>query len=136
MLLERRKFMKKIVATRCLSILFLFFVITTFSDTTVFAASDSDYLFSCESNNAWVLKKSTRKLMLVNFEKTNYIWKSKVITIPDEFNLNECTIEAVGRRGTSVFIFDKSSGLITLFSADDDGSIMTFQIGNLKEDLK
>jgi len=82
------------------------------------------------------LKKSTRKLILVNFEKTNYIWKSKVITIPVEFNLNECTIKAVGLRGTSVFLFDKASGLITLFSADDDGSIKTFLVGNIKEDLK
>ena len=128
--------MKKIIVLRCFVILFSFFVIVAFSNTTVFAEADGDYLSSSESNNTWVLKKSTRKLMLVNFEKTDYIWKSKVVTIPDEFNLNECTIKAVGRRGTSVFIFDKSSSLITLFSADDDGSIVTFLIGNLKEDLK
>ena len=128
--------MKKIIVLRCFVILFSFCVIVAFSNTTVFAEADGDYLSSSESNNTWVLKKSTRKLMLVNFEKTDYIWKSKVVTIPDEFNLNECTIKAVGRRGTSVFIFDKSSSLITLFSADDDGSIVTFLIGNLKEDLK
>ena len=128
--------MKKIIALMCFFTLFSFFAIETFSGTTVFAETGSDYLFSSQSNNTWILKKSTRKLILVNFEKTNYIWKSKVITIPVEFNLNECTIKAVGLRGTSVFLFDKSSGLITLFSADDDGSIKTFLVGNIKEDLK
>ena len=116
--------------------LFSFFAIVTFSATTVFAETGSDYLFSSQSNNTWVVKKSTRKLILVNFEKTDRIWKSKITTIPVEFNLNECIIKAVGIRGTSAFLFDKSSGLITLFSADDDGSIKTFLVGNLKEDLK
>jgi hypothetical protein len=59
----------------------------------------------------------------------------KNTTIPVEFNLNKCIIKAVGIRGTSAFLFDKSSGSITLFSADDD-SIKTFLVGNLKEDLK
>ena len=82
------------------------------------------------------MKKSTRKLILVNFEKTDHIWKSKVITIPDEFNLNKCIITAVGIRGTSVFLFDKFSSLITLFSAGADGSIKTYLVGDLKEELK
>ena len=128
--------MKKIVATMWFFILFSFFAIVTFSNTTVFAESGSDYLFSSKSNNTWILNKLTRKLILVNFEKADNIWKSKVISIPGEFNLNECTIEAVGMRGTSVFLIDMSSSLITLFSAEDDGSIKTFLVGNLKEDLK
>ena len=128
--------MKKIVATMCFFTLFSFFAIVTFSNTTVFAETGNDYLFSSKSNNTWILKKSTRKLILVNFEKTDHIWKSKVISIPGEFNLNECVIKAVGLRGTSVFLIDMSSSLITLFSAEDDGSFKTFLVGNLKEDLK
>lgn len=127
--------MKKIIAA--LSFFTLFWVIAygTYG-TTVFAETDSDYLYSSKSNNTWILKKSTRKLILVNFEKADHIWKSKVIIIPDEFNLNKCIITAVGIRGTSVFLFDKSSSLITLFSAGADGSIKTYLVGDLKEDLK
>jgi hypothetical protein len=128
--------MKKTITIMAYFTLFSFFTIAVFSGTIAFAETGSDYLFSSQSNNTWVLKKSTRKLILVNFEKTDHIWKSKIITIPVEFNLNECVIKAVGIRGTSAFLFDKSSGLITLFSADDDGSIKTFLVGNLKEDLK
>ncbi len=73
---------------------------------------------------------------LVSFEKKNRIWKSNAITIPEEFNINESIITAVGMRGTSVFLFDKSSGLITLYSAGDDGKIMTYITDNLKEELK
>jgi hypothetical protein len=75
-------------------------------------------------------------MILVNFEKTDKIWKSDIITIPDRFNLDKCVITAVGMRGTSVFLFDKSSSLITLFSANDDGSIKTYLVGDIKEDLK
>jgi hypothetical protein len=38
--------------------------------------------------------------------------------------------------GNSVFLFDKSSSLITLFSANDDGSIKACLAGDRKEDLK
>jgi hypothetical protein len=120
----------------CFFILFAFLTIGIFSSTPAAAESDSDYLFSSQSNNTWVLHKSTRKMILVNFEKADNIWKSDIITIPDGFNLDKCVITAVGIRGTSVFLFDKSSSFITLFSAKDDGSIKAFPVGELKEDLK
>ena len=128
--------MKKIIAFMCSFMLFTFLAIGTFSSTPASAESDEDYLFSSQSNNTWILQKSTRKMILVSFEKTNQIWKSNVVTIPGEFNLDKCVITAVGMRGTSVFLFDRSSSLITLFSANDDGSIKTYLAGDLKDDLK
>jgi hypothetical protein len=128
--------MKKSIAGICFFILFAFLAIGTFTSAPANAGTDSDYLFSSKSNNTWILQKTTRKMILVNFEKTDRIWKSDVITIPDEFNLDNCVITAVGMRGTSVFLFDESSSLITLFSANDDGSIKTYLAGELKEDLK
>ena len=100
------------------------------------ADTDSDYLFSSLSNNTWVLQKSTRKLILVSFEKSEKIWKSEVVTIPAEFNLDRCAVTAVGMRGTSVFLFDQSSSRMTLYSAADDGSIKTYPTIDLKDDLK
>ena len=128
--------MKKAFTVIISCFLVSFIAVTVFPVNTAFAESDNDYLFSSKSNNTWVLKKSTRKMVLVNFEKKNQLWKSKVITIPEEFNVNECIITAVGMRGTTVSLFDASSGLLTLYSAGDDGSIKTYLTGSLKEDLK
>lgn len=128
--------MKKSITTTCFLILLAFLAIGTFSSAPAIAETDSDYLFSSQSNNTWVLHKSTRKMILVNFEKKDKIWKSDTITIPDGFNIDKCVITAVGIRGTSVFLIDTSSSLITLFSANDDGSIKAYPVGNLKEDLK
>jgi hypothetical protein len=78
----------------CFFILFAFLAIGTLISASATAGTDSDYLFSFKSNNTWILQKSTRKMILVNFEKTDQIWKSDVITIPDGFNLDNCVITA------------------------------------------
>jgi hypothetical protein len=128
--------MKKSITGICFFILLAVLAVGSFSIAPANAETDSDYLFSSQSNNTWILQKSTRKMILVSFEKNDNIWKSEVITIPDVFDLGKCIITAVGMRGTSVFLFDKSSSLITLFSANDDGSIKSYLTGDLKEDLK
>jgi len=128
--------MKRTVATLCFFILFAVFAFGTFSAAPASAEPDGDYLVSSLSNNTWVLHKSTRKMLLVSFEKSENIWKSEVVTIPAEFNLDKCVVTAVGMRGTSVFLFDTSSSLITLFSADDKGKVKAYPVGDLKEDLK
>ena len=55
-------------------------------------AEEGNFLFSSVSNNTWVIDKSTRQLILVNFEESETVWKSQPITIPEGFNLNECKL--------------------------------------------
>ena len=55
-------------------------------------AEEGDFLFSAISNNTWVLDKSSRQLILVNFEDSEKVWKSQPITIPEGFNLNGCRL--------------------------------------------
>ena len=99
-------------------------------------AEEGNFLFSSISNNTWALDKSTRQLILVNFEKPDQVWKSNPIIIPDSFDLSACRLEAVGVRGTAVFLLDTSGGLVTFYDAKDDGSIKAFKVVNIKEALK
>ena len=99
-------------------------------------AEEGGFLFSSMSNNTWALDKSARQLILFNFEKPNKIWKSNPVTIPDTFDLGSCRLEAVGVRGTSVFLLDSSGGQITFYDAQDDGSVKAFKVVNIKESLK
>ena len=97
--------------------------------------AENDFLFSPMSNSIWVLKKSTRKLIFIQFQKKEEIWKSNAILIPPEFNPNECGLFAVGSRGTAVHLYDKSSGLITFYDVEKDHSVRTFPIVNTSGDL-
>ncbi len=99
-------------------------------------AEDGNFIFSSFSNNTWAIEKSTRKLILIHFEGPKETWKSKPITIPESFDLNHSQLMAVGARGTSVFLYDPNAGLVTLFDANDDGSIVTFEIVNIQESVK
>jgi len=101
-----------------------------------FAESESNLIFSAESNSIWVLNTSTKKLIFVQFEEPDKVWKSNQITVPIDFNLDKCVIKAVGARGTSVFLFDKSSGMTTLYKVQKDHSIEAFQNVNIGADLK
>jgi hypothetical protein len=99
-------------------------------------AEEGSFLFSSISNNTWVLDKSSRQLILVNFEKPDQVWKSDPVTIPVNFDLSACQLEAVGIRGTAVFLIDTSAGLVTFYDAKDDGSVKVFKVVNIKELLK
>lgn len=99
-------------------------------------AEDGKFIFSSVSNNTWAIEKSTRKLILIHFEGPKETWKSKPFTIPEGFDLNHCRLKAVGARGTSAFLYDSNAGLVTLFDANDDGSIVTFEIVNVHESVK
>jgi len=73
---------------------------------------------------------------LIHYEAPQHTWKSKPVTIPEEFNLNDCDLRAVGVRGAAAFLTDKSSGLITFFDAQDNGTVVEFKVVNIKEELK
>ena len=99
-------------------------------------AEEGNFLFSSISNNTWALDKSTRQLILFNFEKPDQVWKSNPIIIPDTFDLSACRLEAVGVRGSAVFLLDTSGGQITFYDAQHDGSVKAFKVVNIKESLK
>ena len=99
-------------------------------------AGEGKFLFSSVSNNTWAIEKSTRKLILIHFDGPKEIWKSKPVTIPESFDLNHSQLKAVGARGTSAFLYDPNAGLVTLFDADDNGTIVTFEIVNVHESVK
>lgn len=99
-------------------------------------AGEVNFLYSSVSNNTWAIDKSTRQLILIHYEAPQHTWKSKPVIIPAEFNLNDCDLKAVGIRGTAAFLTDKSSGLITFFDAQDDGTVVEFKVVNIKDELK
>ena len=101
-----------------------------------FAESEGNLIFSAESNSIWVLNTSTKKLIFVQFEEPAKVWKSNLITVPTDFNLDKCVLQAVGVRGTSVFLFDKSSGMTSLYKVKNDHSIETYLVVNIGGDLK
>ena len=127
--------MRKIIIMTGIWVLLISAVIQTGRNQVAWA-EEGNFLFSSISNNTWVLDKSTRQLILFNFEKSDEIWKSQPLIIPEGFTLNECKLKAVGVRGTSVFLSDTSSGLLTFYNARKNGIIMKFKVVNIKEELK
>jgi hypothetical protein len=68
------------------------------------SAQDNDnFVFSASSNSTWVLDKTTKKLIYMQFLKEDMVWKSKTVIIPEAVNLRESKLEAVGARGTGLF---------------------------------
>ena len=100
------------------------------------AESQGNFIFSALSNSIWVLNKSTRKMIFVQFKKPGTIWKSNQVTVPVDFNLDKCALKAVGGRGTSVFLYDKSSAMTTFYQVNKDHSVNEFKVVNIGEDLK
>jgi hypothetical protein len=128
--------MKKLIGLIAAFTLFLLCLSSLNFMNVAFAESESDLIFSAESNSIWVLNTSTKKLIFVQFEEPDKVWKSNQITVPIDFNLDKCVLKAVGARGTSVFLFDKSSGMTTLYKVKNDHSVAAFQNVNIGVDLK
>ncbi len=105
------------------------------SGTQAVRADEDNFLFSSVSNNTWSLDKSTRQLILIHNEAPQHIWKSKPVTLPEGFNVNDRQIKAVSARGTSAFVCNKSSGLITFYDAKNNGTLVPFKVVNIKDEL-
>jgi len=125
--------MKIAILKKCVIIMLAVFFISTLYSAPVMA--ESDLMFSAMSNSIWVLKKSTRKLIFIQFKSKTKTWKSNPIEVPQEFNLDECELVAVGSRGTSVHLYDKSSGLITLFDVAKNHTVTIFSVVNASNEL-
>ncbi len=108
----------------------MIFVLGALASDLAMAESESDYLFSAASNSIWVLKKLSRNLMFLQFQNPYKTWKSNIVVVPPDFNLNQSVLTSVGSRGTSVFLHDKSSGLVTLLNVKKDRSVVGYAVVN------
>ena len=128
--------MKKICVMAIVSITIIISILAIINQRDVYAAGEGSFLFSAESNSAWILDKNTRKLIYIQFKKPDKIWKSNTVVVPPEFILDRCIFKAVGGRGTSVFIHDPSTGMTTLYNVKKDHSIESFMVVDVSHDLK
>ncbi|HET56900.1 MAG TPA: hypothetical protein ENN35_00475 [Deltaproteobacteria bacterium] len=99
-----------------------------------FGEDGMDVMFATESNSVWILDKTTRNLMYFQYMEQD-VWKSNITSVPAEFNLEECDINAVGKRGTCLFICDKSQGLVVLFQALKDRSVIMYPLISARQEL-
>jgi len=93
---------------------------------TALAQNGEDLMVSFESNSGWVLSKETRKMMFFRYSDENVVWTTNPITLSNNIDLNNSTLDCVGSRGTAVFLFDRTSGLIHFFQALKNRSIMQY----------
>ena len=91
-----------------------------------YAESGEKFLTAGSYINIWVLNKETRKMIFVSFQDKNTLWKSQVVTIPSNFNLDKCSLSAAGGRGKAVFLHDSSSGMTTMFLAEKDRTVIQY----------
>jgi hypothetical protein len=118
---------------------FLFVIMVTMTTVNVspaFSGNDGNLLFSTESNSIWILDKAKKKLIYMRFVKPNEVWKSNPVPIPAEFNVEHCTIKALGRIGDYVFLIDKSQGLVTFFQVKSDHTVDGYIVVPVNEALK
>ncbi len=128
--------MKRLYTVVGVFTLLMMFVISTILVSVASAESKGGFIFSPLSNAIWVLNKSTRKMIFVQFKKPDKMWKSNQVTVPVNFNLDKCELNAVGGRGTSVFLYDKSSAMTTFYQVKSDHTVDQFMVINIGEDLK
>ena len=125
-------FRKLVIVGICVSCLFLI-AVPNVKDTGL-AESGDKYIVSVLSNGGWVLNKVSRKLMFFRYTDLEETWSTNPIVLPQGIDLNNCVLQAVGSRGTSVFLYDKSSHVIRLYQAIKNGS--TLDYGDLNLDTK
>ena len=103
---------------------------------TALAQNGADIMVSFQSNSGWILSKETRKMMFFRYTDDNIVWTTNPMTLSDNIDLNNSTFECVGSRGTAVFLFDRTSGIIHFFQALKDRSIMQYVDFSAKFHLK
>ena len=127
-------FRKLVIVGICVSCLF-FITVPNVKDTAL-AESGDKYIVSVLSNGGWALNKVSRKLMFFRYMDPQETWTTNPIVLPQGIDLNNCVLQAVGSRGTSVFLYDKSSHVIRLYKAIKDHSTLDYGGLNLDTKLK
>ena len=95
---------------------------------TGYTESGEKFLSAGSYINAWILNKETRKMMFVSFQEKDELWKSEVVTIPPNFDLDKCVLSAAGGRGKAVFLHDTLSGMTTMFLVENDHKVTQFMV--------
>ena len=127
-------FRKLVIVGICVSCLFLI-AVPNVKDTAL-AESGDKYIVSVTSNGGWALNKDSRKLMFFRYMDPQETWTTNPIVLPQDIDLNNCVLQAVGSRGTSVFLYDKSSHVIRLYKAIKNHSTLDYGGLNLDTKLK
>ena len=127
-------FRRLVIVGICVSCLFLI-AVPNVRDTAL-AESGDKYIVSIISNGGWALNKVSRKLMFFRYTDPQETWTTNPIVLPQDIDLNNCVLQAVGSRGTSVFLYDKSSHVIRLYQAIKNRSTLDYGGLNLDTKLK
>jgi hypothetical protein len=107
----------------------LFVVVACFGFTRTGHAENGEKFLSAGSYiNTWVLNKETRKMMFVSFQEQDELWKSELVIVPSDFNLDECVLSAAGGRGKAVFLLDTSSGMTTMFLVENNHKVVQYPV--------
>jgi Neuraminidase (sialidase) len=75
-------------------------------------------------------------MIFISFQEPDELWKSKVVTIPAHYNLDQCVLSAAGGRGKAVFLHDTTSGMATMFLVNDNREVTQFMEVNGEFELR
>jgi len=126
--------MKKTVNLFLLIGMFAFVFTSVLSPTSTdlaFAQGGKNFISASFKDGIWTLNKSNGKMLYLWFKKPTKTVRPEPISVPASFDLNKCRIQAFGKHGRSVFIFDLPSGLATVYQAKGDKPIKGGIILNL-----
>jgi hypothetical protein len=128
--------MKTIHLTKALLICIVVCILSLSQGDTASANNADQFISVGGYNSIWIIKKTTRKLIFVQFRKKDKLWKSEVVSIPASYDLNHSVLMIAGVKANSVFFQDQSSGITTFFTIKDDHSVEKYLDYDAGEDLK
>jgi len=128
--------MKRIHLTKALLICIVVCILSLSQADTASAKNDEQFISVGGYVSSWIINKTTRKLIFVQFRKKDELWKSEVVSIPASYDLNHSVLMLAGVKANSVFFQDQSSGMTTFFTIKNDHSVEKYLDYNAGEDLK
>ena len=127
--------MKTIHLTKALLICIVVCILSLSQGDTASANNADQFISVGGYNNIWIINKTTRELIFVQFEKKDKLWKSEVVSIPASYDLDHSVWIPAGGKVRSVILQDQSSGMTTFFTIKGDHSVEKYLDYNAGEDL-
>jgi hypothetical protein len=124
---------RKTFTTAIVLVCFLIFVVGPSLSDTASAQVGDKFIVSLTSNSGWVINKATRKVMFFKYTRKATVWKSNLLILPADIDLDNCVLQSVG---DAAFLYDKSSDMIRFYKPLKDGSLMPFPDFNLEVETK